>query len=327
VGKETDITSNSIEIVPYIDSYIDEIINLLSNGLRYPFSKDRWRWLHFQNIMAPSAIYVAKSGNTIIGVYAAIKKEIVVNGKNLIAGRDIDPVVNPQFRGKGIFSKLLKESDRSERDIVLNVNFANELSKPGYKSNGWKEIKIKKLFAPRFPVLSWFYKVIFLDLLTIEIKTKDLHILPIDSIDEFNINVQLIRIERPIYIKKSGPYFYWRYKGNPDKNYHFFKVSRAGIDIGIIICSKNRGRLMILDIINQSSVKKNQILKSFLKYYLESPYKIMLVTWSTLCEGADRMMMFGKPGEFFVKNKSSIPDEYIFNTKNWELGPGESEFL
>jgi hypothetical protein len=316
----------SVEINYYSETDVDEALKLLTVSFGPPFSRERWEWLHLKNIKAPSFILVARFNGIMVGIYAAIKKELIINGESFIAARDIDPVVNPIYRGRGIFSKLLEVST-TNNEIKININFSKELAKPGYISKGWKEVGIKHLFAPGLPVLSSLYRLLYLNLFSFNINCDSVKIVPISSIDEFCINEDMINYERLIYIRKTRPYLNWRYKSNPDRHYRLFKALVGDSDVALIICSGDRDRISILEIINQGSLKKKQILKSFLRYYFSAKQAKTLVTWNTLCDGVEQLMVFGKLGYFLVKNRSPYPDRIIYNGGNWEFGPGESEFL
>jgi GNAT superfamily N-acetyltransferase len=121
-------------------SDFDNCIRLLKLGHTNDFDSKRFEWLHVKNALAPSRIAVAEHEGAIIGVYAVIKKNVLFNGIKYIAGRDIDPVVHPDFRGKGIFSQLIDYGFNSFHEIDFFFNFANDLSKTGFLNKGWREI-------------------------------------------------------------------------------------------------------------------------------------------------------------------------------------------
>ena len=81
-------------------------LDLLRRGHDPDFSAERFDWLHFQNPMAPSNIALCLDDGEVVGFYAAIKKKVIIDGIEYIGARDIDPVVSPAYRGRGIFSSL-----------------------------------------------------------------------------------------------------------------------------------------------------------------------------------------------------------------------------
>jgi hypothetical protein len=320
------LEKSEIIIENYSTENIDEVINVLELSFGHSFQKQRWMWLHHENLLSPSSIILAKSKGKMVGIYSVIKKELIIEGQLCIGGRDIDPVVHPDFRGQGIFTKLLKAGQERFKDIDVFFNFANSKSMPGFVKNGWQVLPNYKLFVPAIPILKSIYRFVFLYLNTHNIVTPKLDIIPMNSFVDFNIIENKIQNEKSVYVKKNRDYLEWRFNQNPSKEYCFFKATSGNNDLCLYVCSIEGKKTFLIDIINQSDYSKSQLLKRFILFYLNNPTSYILTTWSTICEYSDSLMIKGKKGYFLVKGKGDFSSTVIFNSENWDMGPGESEF-
>lgn len=315
----------SIKISTYSKDDIDDVLDLLSLGFNHSFSKERWLWLHHQNLLAPSSILLAKDENKLIGVYSVIRKRLCFKGKIIIGGRDIDPVVHPDYRGKGVFSILLNEGKQKFQDVDVFYNFANDKSAPGFIKNGWSEITYRKLLVINLPIIRDFYGLIIL-LISSRLKTENLSISTISSFYDFKFNNDEMSYEGEIYVEKSKSYYEWRYTQNPDKEYMFYVCKNDTRHIGVIVCSVNQTKLTIVDIVCLAGYQKVQLLKLFLinlhKLNIKSRY---IVTWDGICYNSRKLMFSLKKGKFFVRGKNEKLHKYTLGFI-WEMGPGESEF-
>jgi len=314
---------STITIERYAENDIPEIIDLIRLSFGHDFSAERWHWLHYKNLLAPSFIILARDDNKIIGIYSVIKKEITINGKKYIAGRDIDPVVHPEYRGKGIFSKLLKAGyEMCKGEIDIHFNFANEQSEAGFLKNGWTQVRNRKLAFPGIQKLNKFLRLL---VRLTPVKTPICKIIEIEHPEKFQMNHEF-NSDKNICIKKNMEYIIWRYCSNPDKQYRYFKAV-SGNDLAIFTGTVDHNKFTLLDILNQSSFTKKQLLKKFVLHFLTTERKKHLVTWGTICTGASSLFPVRKKSRFFVKiNNPEIDKAICFKSSHWELGPGESEF-
>ncbi len=94
----------------YADKDKASLLRLLQHGHDATFTQERFEWQHEKSPGSPSEIVVAVHRDEVIGCYAAIKKTVLIGTESFIGGRDIDPVVDPRFRRRGVFTALLEFS-------------------------------------------------------------------------------------------------------------------------------------------------------------------------------------------------------------------------
>lgn len=115
-------------------------LQLLQTGHDPAFSPARFEWLHLQAPLSPSRMALAWDGPRLVGCYAVIRKPLLHCGRALLGGRDVDPVVHPDYRGRGVFQRLLKYGLEHFKDIDVFFNFANAASAPGFLKQGWQHV-------------------------------------------------------------------------------------------------------------------------------------------------------------------------------------------
>jgi GNAT superfamily N-acetyltransferase len=107
-----------------------------------PRSREFWEWKHFKNPFGISPAFVAINDKEIVGLRTFMRWIWGVNGAELTALRAVDTVVHPDYRGKGIFSRLtllLLEQVQSEGANFI-FNTPNKASLPGYLKMGWRRV-------------------------------------------------------------------------------------------------------------------------------------------------------------------------------------------
>jgi GNAT superfamily N-acetyltransferase len=132
------VTVNSSELPS-----IDKIIDLLS--LVFPNSNhtvDSFKWKHIENPYGPSIITYALHNNKVIGVRPLWKCNLIYNGAMYSGYQPCDTVVHPDYRGKGIFTKMTIQALNFAVDAGADIifNFPNNQSAPGYKKLGWTQL-------------------------------------------------------------------------------------------------------------------------------------------------------------------------------------------
>jgi len=123
---------------------IPKIISLLKSSLGeslLPKSVEFWNWKHLQNPFGESPVLLACEADEIIGVRAFLRWEYQEGNQKYKALRAVDTAVHPNYRGKGLFTKLttqlIDEVKKDGFDLIFNT--PNEKSLPGYLKMGWEK--------------------------------------------------------------------------------------------------------------------------------------------------------------------------------------------
>jgi GNAT superfamily N-acetyltransferase len=107
-----------------------------------PRYDDLVRWKHDENPFGPSPAWVAVDGSRIAGFRTFLRWEWERNGEVVRAVRAVDTATDPNYQGRGIFTRLttLAVDELRSEGIAFVFNTPNEQSRPGYLKMGWRDV-------------------------------------------------------------------------------------------------------------------------------------------------------------------------------------------
>ncbi len=115
------------------------VVTLINENLKSGFTEDILRWKHLYGAFGPSHNVIAVDGEKIVAVVFAMRYNYLNDTGELIKGiRTFDGCTDPDYRGMGIFKKLMKACvDKFSMDyqfLMANPNVASypEHIKLGY---------------------------------------------------------------------------------------------------------------------------------------------------------------------------------------------------
>ncbi|MDI6798256.1 MAG: GNAT family N-acetyltransferase [Desulfatibacillaceae bacterium] len=104
---------------------------------------EAWKWQFENNPAGKGFIRLAWNKGRVIGQYAAIPVRLLVDNRPVLAAFSCDTMIDPAYRGKGLFVQLANElyDDLAQAGIDLVWGFPNSSSMPGFTRRlGWKKI-------------------------------------------------------------------------------------------------------------------------------------------------------------------------------------------
>lgn len=119
-----------------------DLIRLSLGEGRIPRHIDYWTWKHDRNPFGPSPCLLAESDARVVGLRIFMRWNWRAEGVTWPAVRAVDTATHPEWRGKGIFSRLtLALLERMNAEGVAFVfNTPNRQSRPGYLKMGWVSV-------------------------------------------------------------------------------------------------------------------------------------------------------------------------------------------
>ena len=107
-----------------------------------PWDLDFWNWKHVRNPFGASPTLLAMSGDRIVGLRVFMRWRWESGASQLQAVRAVDTATHPDWRGRGIFSRLtlglVKQVASDGTSFVFNT--PNAMSRPGYLKMGWVNV-------------------------------------------------------------------------------------------------------------------------------------------------------------------------------------------
>ncbi|WP_299987980.1 GNAT family N-acetyltransferase [uncultured Pontibacter sp.] len=202
-----------------------------------------WRWKHVDNPFGPSPVLLAFNDGKLIGLRAFMRWQWVINGQVLPAFRAVDTATHPDYRGKGIFSKLTKrllgELAESEPSSFI-YNTPNEQSKPGYVKMGWQVLGKPNVTGS----LALTYSAKAAE------KFKAYH----QSLQGFNFDVSSylpVINQLHIHTNHAVNYHKWRFQSIPEIPYGKYEYVKDNFGVLLLFHLKKRGRFYELRICDE----------------------------------------------------------------------------
>jgi len=237
----------------YQDADREACLGLLRRGHDPRFSEERFRWLHEEGPGGRSHAVVFESDGRVVGLYAVLPRPAVLDGRPIVAGRDVDPVVDPAWRGRGLFTRMLEWMLAHGDGVDVYYNFANAASAPGFLKRGWSvtdtlvdhaaQLGYRRL-ASREGLL-WAASRLVLphgDRAGIdELAPAEIAALP----------APLAPAGRRFAVDRTAAFLTWRYCRSPLQRYRVFaRRDAAGIrDLLVVRVDAERRRLFLVDLV------------------------------------------------------------------------------
>lgn len=121
---------------------VEAILALVKQTLgerNVPRDVSYWNWKHRENPFGVSPCLVAEANHRIVALRAFMRWSWRSNGADVRAVRAVDTATHPEWREKGIFSRLTRTlvSEMQHEGVEFVFNTPNAQSRPGYLNMGW----------------------------------------------------------------------------------------------------------------------------------------------------------------------------------------------
>jgi len=232
-------------------------LNLIRAGHDPTFSDERFDWLHSNSPRGRSLSAVCTDGQRIAGMYSVIPKTVKLGEKIYVGGRDIDPVVHPDWRGRGVFTRLLDFALAEFRGVDFVFNFANPASAPGFLSRDWRSIGPleDRVFQTGYTSILSRDFLLWLGTGAKQNTSSDPTVreLALDEVSDLLSGASgppaVTKQADRIWVERDPAYLKWRYLDSPLHRYRWFVQGDVGNKLAFAICRHDSGtqRLIIVD--------------------------------------------------------------------------------
>lgn len=148
--------STTVEIGRFVAGDRDGFLSLYETVFERERGSDWFRWKYRENPYVDHVpILVARADGDVVGCRSFFAQELRVEGEPRLAFQPCDTMVHPDYRRRGLFSRMneLAIERYTDGDPTCFFNFPNEYSKPGNLSQGWREIgTVPAYYRPQNPV-------------------------------------------------------------------------------------------------------------------------------------------------------------------------------
>lgn len=236
----------------YSTKYKAQVVDLLN--ICFPqrrITPESFEWKHLKNISSKNTlVYIAKEKNKVVSFVCFNPLLVNNNGNCILFYSCTVQATHPDFRRRGIVSKL---TVFVEKELGLNANYFGFSNLSGVKIDLYSKT-INYQILGRL-VTKYFLALKFKNSLSIkEVSFKQFT----------NRNFNTISTE----IDKNKKYLEWKFVNNPKRNYNFATLNRGVNNIGRIIFTETRTKIEIYLIkLKQFSMLK-EVIRSLQTYAL-----------------------------------------------------------
>jgi GNAT superfamily N-acetyltransferase len=191
-----------------------------------------YRWKYFENPYSNGELWITEYGGQIVGMIGMTPKHMILGNKPVSGAEIGDTFTHPDFQRKGIFTRLLRLSDRSIKDKGIDFIYGtpNALALPGYirkhnyviaplkTVNLMKVLDARKLFG--VPLVGAVFNTVLKLVWRRGVVEKKIANITIDVALKFpplvNDLWQAVSEDYSVAIIRNRQYLTWRYVTSPD---------------------------------------------------------------------------------------------------------------
>jgi GNAT superfamily N-acetyltransferase len=302
------------------------------------------------------------STSRVIGQAAIVPMGMKLSGNHVTAGLALNPLVDPNFQGRGVALDLLRRLDAAaaEEKVAFSYAFPDDASLPVLvKQGGFKEVaSLSLLIRPLKPdalAMKTAGSRVLVRTASIarkvwrtppSVKQKDVPGLAIDQVTDFDepfaVFWRRVQGRAPLIVIRDSAYLNWRYMEAPGRDYAAFAARSEGKVRGIIVLrSAALGRLsagLIVDLIVEASGEGRAAGRLLIEHagtYFRDQDLDMLATLSLRHTDEFRLFRasgFWLPPKFlephplhFVVRSHAEEADAAYDLHNWFLSLGDSQ--
>lgn len=302
-------------------NYLQQIVNLFKKSFKREIDEKYLIWRYIQNLKEDLMVCVAVYNDRIVGSYSIFPCELSVNGKIIKAAMSMTTMTDPEFSGRGIFTKLAEK-----------LYF--ELGKMGYKivfgfpnNNSHRIFNEKLLWKDIYELPTMSLKQEYLKKNYAKYKINNFSI---RKDNDFNLDYsEILNSNSDIRVCKDKEYLRWRFSNNPVNRYTNYIIEKDNkVKCNCIIKFFEDQ----MDIVEINSIDDNCfeiLLKEviFVNKDNISQVNTWIQTKSTVRNIYEKLGFVNTiPITYFgAKVLDNMPDIDIYNYNNWTIQMGDSD--
>lgn len=251
-----------IEEQKFSNSCCDICNTVFSNDI----SHEAFWHKHYGNpnrLAAP--LFVEKIENDIIGMNGFMAAKFICASKELYAAQSCDSAVLPQYRGKGVFSSIIKRAQNQLKNegIDFLFGFPNQNSYPGFIKLDWKHnVDFCRYFLPTDWYLllrkkigkqcariinTLFNKITISRINRLASKPFSCDIEIYERCPFTEEDCMVINQCGAVMVKRSIDYYVWKLDKNPTKEFKYVVARYEGRLCGFIVYNVINDEVNIID--------------------------------------------------------------------------------
>lgn len=249
---------------PFEPSDLDALVVLFERSFGHRRSAQEFRHKFIDNPAGLVVAACALEGERLAGFYAVIPQEFSVGGERVLGAQSVDTMVDPDFRGRGLFRKLANATIEyaHERGVRFLIGYPNANSYPGFvRRLNWTHIGDASLY---YRILTP-SKIEALPVVARPLLSLATQFLPKGSSASFRVEEEEIHPERlanlacsiepqGVTTLRSKEWFAWRYADAENRSFTAYEGKEAVA--AVLLKVNDEGVALILDILGKKESAK-----------------------------------------------------------------------
>lgn len=317
-----------------------------------------WRWMHVNNPIGTSRIWVAEHSGKVVGVHLLVVMNIKAGGKIVKGGQPIDTMTHPEYRHQGISSTLWKKllTEAAKEGICLEFAFPTQQQYLVRMKSGWlhpcnfqlmyKPINLNNIakYYISNRLLSRLCTIIGNFVIKLFFKAGKptivggLRIIRASSFDgRINDFWKKVSADYGIILVRDKKYLNWRFVDDPNKDYTIYIAEKDGEICGYTVLRSRKADGLaignILDIL--APVRHEEIIRSLISKAVEyfEQEKVDLIACKMVANKVYRKsyLKCGFIPHFLAKSRfiaykgsSEISESFLKEPDNWFIQTADS---
>ncbi len=287
------------------------ILALFRNVFGSEKSPAHWKWQFAESPYGPPLAVLARStvDDRVVGQQALMLAPLNVKGSRVQAAHSLDLAVDERHRGQRIFEHTALDAAQwaAQRGVTFLFAFPNASSYPGFvRTLGWHRILFPLLYTSRvgarvlpgplgrIPLLASVLDLFVRSGTRIGLGLRRSSERELDDIRTFS-NVpddadalwNRCRSQEVLSLWKDRTYLAWRYDRNPNHEFRYVCLQRAGTTRALAVTVRLGSTLMICELL----VPGREI--------AAGRRLVDAIREAAVTEGADKVQFFGRDAGFF----------------------------
>ncbi len=309
------------------------VLELLRRALGWIDDDARFlEWKHLQNPFGESPMWVALAASRVVGFRAFLRWELVgPDGRVRHAARAVDTATDPDFQGRGIFTRLTLEAldALAAVGVELVFNTPNARSLPGYLKMGWQEVG--RLATAVRPTRWRFAKVVATArrpaargfvASSVGVPAEE------GLADRGVVDRLLAEVAAPLGLatRRTGGYLLWRY-GNPELGYRLLLHGNPGEPGGLLVFRLRRRGEAVEGVVSDVAVPRGEpsVARALIDRLARAREADYLIRLQQPRVTRDRFMRLPQVGPVLVCR--SLADIPVPDRRGWAPSMGDVELL
>ncbi|GAB6173140.1 hypothetical protein JCM15765_26180 [Paradesulfitobacterium aromaticivorans] len=283
----------------------------------------RWKHLHNPALDQGALIYLVFNGEgRMIGANSFFPYTLVYEGRTYRAVQSGDTMVLAEYRGRGIFQKLLAfaAADLRQNGYALIYGYANDQSYPGFLKFGFADLGRIHLY---YDILNWsrflerkgkLFSIagMLMDKALVVFRILS-GLFPSDPYEATTANLSAPEISKflsdlpdgGIHPRKDESYLAWKYRDKPAAAYTTMVVRKNGEIVAVFVIRIDRHDHQLTGEIVEFFTSEQMPAGPILKKILASMQQSNLV-FAKIWEPSDKQLMSALSRNLFLKRKVEL---------------------